>query len=141
MKKSLLLLALSPLALADPAITAVKINIHNNTEYAIELQSVDVTRIFAHMRFSDPVIPSFTSVEQAASFKSFDTHPMTVHIPIVVDGVSMKLMWQTNIGYLAPDNHKMHLCGVVDQDEKNSRQARCTMRHAGNETLILDYTF
>lgn len=139
MKKYLLLLALSPIALADPAVQNVKVNIHNSTKYTVEFISFDASRIFESTRFAQESIPPSTSVDNAILFTSFDQEAISAGVNVVINGEPMKLMWQVNMGYDDPDAPKFHICGVIKDNNPRVDHEYCHIPYVVGNTLMVDF--
>lgn len=137
MKKYALLLALSSIASADPAVKNVQINIHNNTSHAIEFHSFDTSRLFASTQIDQQKIPPASSKLNVIAFTSFDHGPISAGMNILIDGEPMKLMWQINMGYNEPNAPKSHLCGVIK--DNGVHHEYCDIPYVYQDTLIVDF--
>jgi hypothetical protein len=140
MKNYLLLTCLvSSIALADPAVKSVQVNIHNDSNHEVMLQSFTASRIFENANIQMQTISPNTAIQKAITFDAFDSLAMTVNIPILVDNEKMQLMWQTNMGFDAPDAEKFHICGVIKDNQNTAKHEYCDLPYVVGETLMIDY--
>jgi hypothetical protein len=140
MKKVTLTLCLLPLlAVADPAIKNVQVNINNYSEHVVALKSFNASRIFAKTVISAESIAPFSSENKALMFYSFDYDPMHSGLDILVDGQLKKLMWQTNMGMGGSEDPKSHLCGVIKDLPQTESHDYCDIPYVEEGVLIVDF--
>lgn len=139
MNKWLLLLALTPMAFADPAVDNVQVNIHNESQHSIDFISFDSNRVFINTHIDEQRIAPYTMKYNVIRFNSFDKGPISAGVEVLINGEPMKLMWQINMGINKPDAPKSHMCGVVKQNDPHIYREYCDIPYVDSGTLIVDF--
>lgn len=129
------------LALADPAVRNVQVNIHNDTQNIIELKNFSASRLFASTRISEEKIPAHTAEYNAVFFTSFDKEAISAQMNFMLNGKPMIMMWEINLGFGGPGGSKSHICGVVKDGAGHLERDYCDIPYVDNGVLYIDFVF